>query len=181
LDELAVTTRKAIPVTSAVRTVIDLAPRLGPGPLETAINEGANVELFTPDELRDTVDVCSGQAGVPRLRAVLDRATFRMTRSELERRFLPLARRAGLPVPETRAWLNGFEVDFFWPSLGLVVETDSLRFHRTPAQQARDRLRDQAHTAAGLTPLRFTHAQIRYEPRYVCDTLGQVAARLAAR
>ena len=56
----------------------------------------------------------------------------------------------------TRQRVNGFEVDFFWPTLGLVVETDGLRYHRTPAQQARDRVRDQAHTAAGLTPLRFT-------------------------
>ena len=49
-----------------------------------------------------------------------------------------------------------------------MVETDSLRYHRTPAQQARDRERDQAHTAAGRTPLRFTHAQVRYEPD-ACD------------
>jgi len=47
------------------------------------------------------------------------------------------------------------------PELGLVVETDGLRYHRTPAQQARDRRRDQLHTAAGLTTLRFTHAQVR--------------------
>lgn len=26
------------------------------------------------------------------------------------------------------------------PDLGLVVETDGLRYHRTPAEQARDRL-----------------------------------------
>ena len=98
---------------------------------------------------------------------MLDRRTFRLTDSELERRFLPLARAAGLPVPLTRQRVNGFEVDFFWPDLGLVVETDGLRYHRTPAQQARDRLRDQAHTAAGLTPLRFTHAQVRFEPGHV--------------
>ena len=59
--------------------------------------------------------------------------------------------------------LNGFKVDFYWPGLGLVVETDGLRYHRRPAQQAADRVRDQAHTAAGLTPLRFTHAQIRFD------------------
>jgi hypothetical protein len=33
------------------------------------------------------------------LREVLDRATFVLTDSELERRFLPIARRAGLPRP----------------------------------------------------------------------------------
>jgi len=58
------------------------------------------------------------------------------------------------------------------------VETDGLRYHRTPAEQARDRLRDQAHTAAGLTPLRFTHDQVKYEPAQVRRVLAATAARL---
>lgn len=70
-------------------------------------------------------------------------------------------------------------VDFYWSELGLVVETDGLRYHRTPAQQAKDRLRDQAHAAAGLTPLRFTRAQVTYQPDHVVATLGAVAERLA--
>jgi very-short-patch-repair endonuclease len=61
-----------------------------------------------------------------------------------------------------------------------VVETDGLRYHRTPAQQARDHRRDQAHTRAGLTCLRFTHAQVRYEPGEVRATLAEVATRLSA-
>jgi very-short-patch-repair endonuclease len=112
------------------------------------------------------------------LREVLDRRTFTLTDSELERRFLPIVRRTGLSLPRTGHHLNGFKVDFYWPDLGLVVETDGLRYHRTPAQQSRDRLRDQAHAAAGLTPLRFTHAQVRYEPRHVQATLEAVARRL---
>jgi very-short-patch-repair endonuclease len=75
-------------------------------------------------------------------------------------------------------FLNGFKVDFYWPDLGLVVETDGLRYHRTPAQQARDRIRDQAHAAAGLTPLRFTRAQVHFEPERVHATLVAVARRL---
>jgi very-short-patch-repair endonuclease len=59
-----------------------------------------------------------------------------------------------------------------------VVETDGLRYHRTPAQQASDRVRDQAHAAAGLTPLRFTHEQVAHEPRRVQTTLAAVARRL---
>lgn len=74
--------------------------------------------------------------------------------------------------------MNGFKVDFLWPELGLVVETDGLRYHRTPAQQARDRRRDQAHAASGLTPLRFTHAQVCHEPGQVLATLLAVARRL---
>ena len=62
--------------------------------------------------------------------------------------------------------------------MGLVVETDGLRYHRTPAEQAKDRRRDQEHAAAGLTALRFTHEQIKFEARRVTDTLARVADRL---
>ena len=92
---------------------------------------------------------------------------------------VPLAvtrRWTGLPPPQTGELVNGFKVDFYWPNLGLVVETDGLRYHRTPAQQTRDRRRDQAHTLAGLTTLRFTHAQVCFEPGYVSDTLAGIAA-----
>lgn len=105
----------------------------------------------------------SGQRGVPALRRLLDRGTFCLTDSELERRFLRLVRSAGLPLPETGRVVNGVRVDFLWAELGLIVETDGLRYHRTPSQQASDRRRDQVHTAAGLTTLRFTHAQVGFE------------------
>ena len=68
-------------------------------------------------------------------------------------------------------------MDFFWPGLGLVVETDGLRYHRTPAQQARDRLRDQAHARRGVTCLRFTHHQVRFDPEHVIETLAEVAEK----
>jgi very-short-patch-repair endonuclease len=112
------------------------------------------------------------------LREILDRRTFVLTDSQLERRFLPLARGAGLDKPETGRVVCGFKCDFYWPDLGLVVETDGLRYHRTAAQQARDRIRDQALTSAGYTPMRFTHAQVVFEAGYVRSTLAMVARRL---
>lgn len=109
---------------------------------------------------------------------MLGEQVFRLTDSELERRFLRLVRRAKLPIPQTGSRLNGFKVDFFWPDLGLVVETDGLRYHRTPAQQARDGERDLAHTAAGLTTLRFTHSHVASDPALVRRTLQRVVRRL---
>jgi very-short-patch-repair endonuclease len=61
------------------------------------------------------------------------------------------------------------------------VETDGLRYHRTPAQQAADRRRDQAHVAAGLTQLRFTHGQVRYEPAYVKGMLAAATGGSVSR
>jgi very-short-patch-repair endonuclease len=172
------TIRADIPVTNLVRTLLDLATQLRPAQLERSINEADRLDLIDPDTLREALERYRGQRGVRRLREILDRRTFRLTDSELERRFLRLVREIGLPIPLTRQRLNGFWVDFFWPDLGLVVETDGLTYHRTPAQQARDHVRDQAHAAAGLTPLRFTHAQVRFEREYVSKTLLAVARRL---
>jgi very-short-patch-repair endonuclease len=172
------TRKDNIPLTSPVRTLIDLASRLDPPELERAINEADRLDLVDPESLRADLDHRAGQRGAGILRRMLDRETFHLTDSELEQRFLPIARAAGLPPPLTQQYVNGHRVDFFWPDLGLVVETDGLRYHRTPAQQALDRIRDQAHLAAGLTPLRFTRAQVRYEPGYVRDTLAKVAVRV---
>jgi hypothetical protein len=47
-------------------------------------------------------------------------------------------------------------------------------------QQGRDRDRDLAHTVAGLTQVRFTHAQIAYEPEFVGRALRRVIGRLEA-
>lgn len=169
-----------IPVTSPVLTLVDIAPRLSRAELDRAINEADKRGLTCPERLRAALDRTSPRPGMAVLREMLDRQTFHLTDSELERRFLPLARAAGLPPPVTQAYVNGFRVDFYWPDLGLVVETDGLRYHRTAAEQANDRLRDQAHTAAGLTQLRFTHAQVRYEPGHVRATLAAVSSRLGA-
>jgi very-short-patch-repair endonuclease len=167
-----------IPVTTVVRTLVDIAASLPRGALERAVNEADRLGLIDPETLFDALEPHSGKRGVGPLRSMLGERTFRLTDSELERRFLRVVADASLPTPLTRRRLNGFRVDFFWPDLGLVVETDGLRYHRTPAQQARDRVRDQAHTAAGLTPLRFTHAQVRFEPEHVRATLLPVARRL---
>jgi very-short-patch-repair endonuclease len=176
-----VTELRSMRITTPIRTLLDLAAELSEGPLERMVNEADRLDLVDPDALRNALSDYRGEPGVARLRALLDRRTFRMTDSELERQFLPLVRAAGLPLPLTRQHLNGFRVDFYWPDLGLVVETDGLRYHRTPAQQSRDRLRDQAHAAAGLTPLRFTHAQVRFEPSHVRNTLAAVLTQLKRR
>jgi very-short-patch-repair endonuclease len=172
-------THRGIPVTSPFRTVLDLAIHLPELQLEAAVNEADKLDLIDPETLRAGIERTPHQPGVGKLRELLDRRTFTLTDTELERRFLRIARRTGLPPPLTQQWVNSFRVDFYWPDLGLVVETDGLRYHRTPAQQARDRLRDQAHTAAGLTPLRFTRAQVSFDEGYVGATLVRVARRLS--
>lgn len=169
--------RNGIPVTRPARTLVDLATVLRPNALERAVNEADKYDLIDPEALREALERFAGEPGVRTLRTLLDRHTFCLSDSDLEILFRPSAKAAGLPQPLTKAMVNGYEVDFFWPDLGLVVETDGLRYHRTASEQTRDRRRDQAHVATGLTTLRFTHWQVKHEPKHVRKVLRQTAKR----
>jgi very-short-patch-repair endonuclease len=173
-----ITTHGGIPVTTPMQTLIDLSTELAPIRVERAVNEADKHDLIDPEVLRVELDRYFGEPGVKDLRTILDKRTFRLSDSDLEVLFRPIALEAGLPLPLTKEIVNGFEVDFFFPGLGLVIETDGLRYHRTPSSQTRDAKRDRAHTLAGMTPLRFTHHEIKYEPTRVRSELQQIATTL---
>lgn len=171
-DEQTVTLLDGIPVATVPSLMIDMALRWPRRHLEAAVNQADALDLLNPVAMRRALDAYTGQPGVRIVRDLLDATDFRLTDSELERRFLRLVRRTGLPVPQTQRYLSSHRVDFLWPELGLVVETDSLRYHRTALQQRRDRERDHAHLGAGLLPLRFTHYQVRWQPQHVLQGLA---------
>ncbi|MET0306464.1 MAG: DUF559 domain-containing protein, partial [Solirubrobacterales bacterium] len=173
--------QNGIPVTSPILTLIDLATELRPLGVERAVNEADKRDLVDPETLRLALNAYAGQPGVPALRTLLDRLTFRLSDSDLEILFRPISKAAGLPPPLSKQLVNGWEVDFFWPDLGLVVETDGLRYHRTASTQARDARRDRAHALAGMTPLRFTHYEVKYEPARVRHELSRATEMLRAR
>jgi len=167
-----------IAVTAPARTLVDLATELGSLAVERAVNEADKRDLIDPESLRCALDRYEGEPGVRPLRQLLDERTFRLSDSDLEISFRPIAAEAGLPFPLSKQMVNGWEVDFYWPNLGLVVETDGLRYHRTPTTQTRDARRDRAHALAGMTPLRFTHYEVKHEPAVVRAELSRAAALL---
>jgi very-short-patch-repair endonuclease len=173
--------RNGIPVTTVERTIIDCAATLARDDIEQMVNQATIKRLTDPEKLRRAAGRAGHLRGAAKLRRILDIATFRFTRSALERAFIPIALRAGLPRPLTAQMVNGYEVDFYWPELGLVVETDSLTFHRTAQTQAADLKRDQVHLASGLHCCRFSHGHVNFEARRVEAVLRAVGERLAAQ
>lgn len=166
-----------IPVTDIVSTLVDFASCARVWEVERAINEADRLDLVDVEALRSTIPTLPPRPGMACMRRLL--GLDALTDTGLERKFLAIARAARVPVPETQVWLHGYRVDFYWPRLGLVVETDGWRYHRTPAEQASDQRRDQVHTAAGLTTLRFPEEQIRHRPTEAARRLAAVVARLA--
>jgi very-short-patch-repair endonuclease len=145
------------------------------------VNDADKRDLIDPEALREELLRFGGEPGIRPLRHLLDKLFFRLSDSELEIYFRRTVKGTKLPMPLSKQRVNDFEVDFFWPELGLVVETDGLRYHRTPSAQARDTRRDRAHVMAGMTPLRFTHYEVRYEQRDVRASLLKTIAMLRQR
>jgi len=171
-------TVRRIPVTDPISTLIDLGSCVVEWRVEQAINEADRLDLVDPEVLRTTVETLPPRPGMACMRRLL--GLDALTDTGLERKFLAIVQAANLPIPETQTWVSGYRVDFYWPDLGLVVETDGWAHHRTPGEQATDHRRDQAHARNGLTAVRFAESQVRYEPDRVRVALSSVIRRLQA-
>jgi very-short-patch-repair endonuclease len=171
----------SIPVGDPISILIDLATCLEDEELEGCVNEADHRNLVKTPRLRAALDSVAPRRGTGRLRRLLDSQTFSRSQTALERRFLPIARAAGLPKPAAQRRLGRYRVDFHWPALGLVVETDSLTYHRTVADQTTDLERDQAHARAGLRTVRFNHDQVFHRPGYVREVLADAIRHLGAK
>jgi very-short-patch-repair endonuclease len=174
--ELNATTHEGVRVTTPAQTLIDIAHTWPQPELEQAIGEADLRRLVGLRALQNGA-IRAGRRGAP-LRRVIERVTFRVTQSELEREFLRLLVRAGLPLPESQKRFGKHRVDFWWPDMRLVVETDGGAFHRTAAQQTADARRGQEHIRAGRFPMRITHGQIFHDAAGTTALLVDVVARL---
>src|SRR3954447_15026219 len=88
------TTHHRIPVTTPTTTLIDFAATHPGNEVEAALNEADLHGLIKLDVLRDELEIASRRPALSKLKTTIDRHTFTFTRSELERHFLPIARRA---------------------------------------------------------------------------------------
>jgi very-short-patch-repair endonuclease len=165
-----------VPVTDPISTLVDLASCAPQWQVEQAVNAADRLGLVDSETLRATVPGLAPRPGKACIRRLA--GCDALTDTGLERKFLAIVRGADLPSPQTQVMVSGYRVDFYWPELGLVIEADGWRYHRTPGEQASDQRRDQAHARRGLTALRFSEDQIRYQPRTVQRTLTAVLRRI---
>jgi very-short-patch-repair endonuclease/predicted transcriptional regulator of viral defense system len=167
--------RHGIPLTSAARTLLDLATQLNPRDLARAADEARVQRCVTDLSLEEQFQRYPHHRGTAALAKVIQTEPA-FTRSEAERRLLELIRAARLLEPKTNARVGGREVDFLWPEHGLVVEVDGYAFHSSRRAFERDRRRDAELTRAGIAVVRVTWRQIANEPEAVVATLAAALA-----
>jgi very-short-patch-repair endonuclease len=158
-----------IPVTSLARTLVDLADVLTEERLADAVNEAELRQIFDLKLVERVLARLPGRKGRHKLQRVLsnynDVQPF--TRSRGERLVWAICNRFGLDKPRVNAWVHGYEVDFYWPKAGLVLEFDG-GVHRTTRRFYEDRKRDRALAAHGIHVVRATD---RDEPEALAKEL----------
>jgi very-short-patch-repair endonuclease len=93
------------------------------------------------------------------------------TRSDLERAFLRLCRKHGIPKPEVNVRVGPYVVDFLWRKARLIAETDGYRYHAGRVAFEADLARTNHLKRLGYEVLRFSYREVTKQPLTVVSSL----------
>src|SRR5829696_5682552 len=157
-----ITIHRGVPVTSPLRTLLDLSAVLDHKRLRRAVRESQARKLVDLTELIRRLGGPGPRRGRAGLRRIVATGAA-STRSELEDVVLDLLLEGGIAHPEVNVplWIAGRKVipDFCWPEQRLVLEADGAAFHDNPVARAEDAERQALLEANGWRVLRVTWAQ----------------------
>ena len=182
LPDQQVTKRYGVPVTTAARTVADIART-------TAFMEGvvaADAALYerhaSKSELLRVLAVCERWPGTSRARQVIDFADG-LAESVLESCARVLFRDHGLPPPELQVHITGRDrtmiarVDVFWRRYGVVAETDGLLKYDSGERAIAERRRGRLLLEAGFEVVHFTWQELFSDPARVAGRIREAFRR----
>ena len=166
-----------IPVTTAVRTVVDLGASAPPWLVERCLDSALRRELFTAWQVRCFIARVArpGRNGVGTIRPLIEEriAWASLTESDLEDLFRAVVSHLPYPMPDPQFKLfepDGEFVgrfDFVYPTRMALIETDSEGWHMDPVSFQRDRDKQNRAHALGWTVYRFTWRQLVDDPASV--------------
>lgn len=178
-----------IHLTSAARTVFDLAALLRRHELESVIEQGIDQQLFTLRDLclmRDRL-ARSGRTGSAVFRQMLDSRPddMRAIGSDYELRLVRAWQGAGLPRLERQVELqlpNGSIVhpDFLEPERRFIIEVDHATWHGGRQDNMYDRWRDRQYHLLGYHSERVSDIDINERLPQTIAELRQVYLTLAS-
>ena len=170
-DEIVV--RQGLPVTSALRTVIDLACRLHLIEAVMIIDAALHMRLICVDQLQAWAAAHPGYRGVAMLRRAIQYAEP-ASESPMETRLRLVLVLGGLPKPRVQISLHDDRgsfvgrADLYYPEQRLAIEYDGTT-HRD--SMAADNRRQNRLIEAGFVVLRFTASDVLGDPASVVATV----------
>lgn len=174
LERWDVATQLGLRVTSAARSLLDVAPRFSAKGLRRAVADQRRAGQLRLDELAELLQRFPRAPGTHRLRPLLDAPRGGPTRSELEDRFVTFCGQFGLPEPETNVWVGGREVDIWFPNERVIVELDGWDYHSDRGSFEGDRDNDTAALLLGIVTVRITDTRIKERPEREAERLHRI-------
>jgi very-short-patch-repair endonuclease len=114
-----------------------------------------------------------GHRGVKIIRELADpNRASEITASRAEAALREILRKAKAPLSQTQYWIGPYRADRCWPELKLIIEVDSVQFHRDRKRMESDNARQDYLRRLGYTVIRFTRRQVVYEPEWVLLQIG---------
>ncbi len=167
-------------VTTAGRTVVDLARTLPFMDAVVVADSALKEDKTTKPELRRILQECAGWPGVRQARHVIDFADER-AESPLESAARVVFDQHSLDPPELQATIHGtdfaYRVDFLWRGQRAIAEADGLIKYNDRKDLLAERERDHQLRAAGYTVVHFTWRELFQTPEAVIATIrGPLAA-----
>ena len=74
-----------------------------------------------------------------------------------------------IPPPLRNVFIDGWELDCYWPEHRLVVELDGRPYHVAVRDMERDKRKDAKLLRAGIAVMRITDLRLELEPQAVLD------------
>jgi hypothetical protein len=186
LDRSSVRQWEGLPVTTPLRTLVDLGALVTPQQLADAVDRALAKQLITIPRLLDEVNRLGrrGRRGAGALRQLLkDRGFIGVPHpSVLESKALRIFGRYRLPIPECELVVGPdgeYRLDFAYPAIKLAIEVDGYVWHFSPAHKERDETRRNAITLSGWTILVYSWPRITQDPVGVAAEIAE-AFRTAA-
>lgn len=177
LATLDVTTVEAIPVTTPVRTLIDLAAVAPVDAVEEALDDALRRGMFSPSRLRKRVVEMGPRRGIAVVGGLIDaREPTSVPQSVFETRLLRVLRRAGLPDPVAQHRVRSGGrlvaiVDFAYPDARLAIEADGYRWHSGRARWEHDRARRNELTLLGWRIVHVTWTDLDRDPDAIVERI----------
>jgi hypothetical protein len=176
-----VTQYRGLPITTAARTLLDLAPGLDDRRLGRAFREAIRLKTTTAARVLECAERHAGhRRGTVRLAALAGRYAaipYARTRSDAEGRALEALHDAGAELPRVNVRVAGEEADLVFEEQRVIVEIDGPQFHRFPDEDER---KARAWREAGYVVRRIGSDGVYGSPerlvRLACERLS-VASR----
>jgi hypothetical protein len=178
LDDVDVTERVGVPVTTPARTLLDLGAVEPLHVVEAALEDALHRKLVTRSWLERSLERTGvpGRDGAGVLRCLLRARDPALvpTESALEDALVRLLRRAGLPEPVRQYWITAsgrppVRVDLAYPGARLAIEAQSMAWHAGRADLQMDCDKHNLLVGLGWRLLQFTRQDIRSRPRLTVD------------